>query len=105
MIERLEKNQLKSEKVPFVNPLDQENGRIPSWAKISHEFDLDELPRGQKKLWRAYYRAQRFFAQGRRKKGRRLMKALDNLAHFSQFEEENYNALGSLARRVRGKKF
>ncbi len=86
-----------------INPLDRRDGRVPSWIEIVDEFDLGDLPRGVKKLYHAYYRAQRMFALGKRKKGGRLIDALDKLPHFVRFEEEHDGTLNLIARRVRGK--
>ena len=86
-----------------INPLDRRDGRVPSWAEISDEFNLSHLPRGKGKLYHAFYRAQRMLALGKERKGRRLLDALDKLPHFNEFEEEHGNTLSLIARKVRGK--
>lgn len=86
----------------YENPLDRRNGRVPSWTDVSTQYGLTKLPRGQKKLFQAFYRAQRLFALEKKTKGRRLINALDNCTHFRAFEDENENVLDMIARKVRG---
>lgn len=108
MIERekvisIEAEEEKEEKKVFISSLDRRDGRVPSWAEISGEFRLDDFSRGEKKIFRAFYRAQRFFAQGRKTKGRRLINSLDKLPHFVDFEDRHGHTLTLIAKKVRGK--
>lgn len=87
----------------FINPLDRRNGRVPSWVEVISEFKLGDLPPGEKKLYHAFYRAQRMFALGKPKKGGRLIKALDKLPYFIKFEDKHSHILDEIAKKVRKK--
>lgn len=94
-------NEEKPDEVEFVHPLDEEvlsleNGYIPSWTTVSKELGLSELPRGQRKLFRSFYRAHRFYARGKSTKGLKLIRKLERLKHFQEFEEKFSNQLDEL---------
>jgi hypothetical protein len=93
------------QEVVIVHPLDRkvlsQNGYVPSWSEVSNELDLNDLPRGEKKLFQAFYRAQRLYALGKRTKGHRLITALDGNSDFKEFEIQNASTLDRMVRIVR----
>jgi len=95
-----------AEAIEIIHPLDKEvlnlrNGYIPSWSKVVGEFGLQKLPRGKKKLFRSYYRAQSLYAQRRKIKGHDLMQSLLKKSEFRVLEKECANDLERIANMVR----
>ena len=83
---------------------DERRGKVKDWGEMSYYLPKDLSDRDQG-LLRGYFRAQILIVKGRRIRASRLLRGLDKLAGFTEFEDDNEELLKKVDIAVRGETY
>ncbi len=82
---------------------EERQGKVRSWSEMSYYLELTGLDACDSRFARSYFRAQKFIADDKKVKAKRLFNALDKMTGYSEFEEQNSFLLMTIDVAVRGK--
>ncbi|GEM_PF-3695754 len=81
----------------------ERQGQVRSWGEMSHLLTPLDLDKPSLKIARSYFNAQKFLAEGKKRRASRRFESLSKITGYDKFEDENPNLFGIIDIAVSGK--